>query len=86
MCKYCDFSNIPNDRNDTNIIEEHNDAEMYLTQSIDEENYWFLHLILYSNHNPDELFSIPINYCPFCGRLLNFKHTDTYDDVIAREG
>lgn len=90
MCKYCDPTSKL-ERDELNLIEgqfEITHMEMFLTQSIDDESYWFLHILNYDKETNEEIseFSIPVNNCPMCGRLLNAKPVKTYEELLEREG
>lgn len=91
MCKYCDPTYKVKDRDETNLIEgesKETHMEMFLTQSIDDESYWFLHIMKYDKETNEETseFSIPVNNCPICGRLLNYTKAKTFDEITEREG
>lgn len=90
MCKYCDPTYKAKDRDETNLIEggfKETNMEMFLTQSIDDESYWFLHVMKYNDDaTTTSEFSIPVNNCPMCGRLLNFTKAETFEEIAEREG
>lgn len=90
MCKYCDPTYKVKDSDETNLIEggfKETYMEMFLTQSVDDESYWFLHVMKYNDDaTTTSEFSIPVNNCPMCGRLLNTKKVETYKEIIDREG
>lgn len=89
-CKYCDPTYKIKYRDETNLFKggfKETSMEMYLTQSVDDESYWFLHVMTYNGDvTTTSEFSIPINNCPICGRLLNAKKVETYEEIIEREG
>ena len=72
MCIFCkpftgDVKN-PADRRQVDFFDGDSNNEMFLTESIDDEHYWFLSIIDKESGTSDT--TCQINFCPICGRKL----------------
>lgn len=76
MCEYC---------KDKKIKKEQQDKYTRISWIKKENNKWYL--CAYTTPTRDcEVVCIEIEYCPFCGTLLNAVSPSDYEETIAREG
>ena len=72
MCQYCEFTGSATNKEDRKRADlldgSHDNLELFLSHTIDDEHEYYLWVV--DNSNSDSVESVQINYCPVCGRKL----------------